>query len=114
MRSLPRRSCALLLLAASLGACTTWQAQNGPLPEGQRPVDVRLTLNDGSVVVLEDATVGGGSIRSGHGPGNGIALSQVRRVEVRRTDGAMTALAVGGGLLAVGVAALLAGGGSGY
>lgn len=100
-----RFSILILCCTLALAACTSWQEQSAPAPAGRREIGaVRLTLNDGFSIVLENAAVSGDSI-AGTVPGRSvptaIALADVRKTEIRRVDPATTFWA---GFLSVGAA----------
>lgn len=94
-RALLAAACPLLM-----GGCAAWMERPAPAPTASRviPGPVRLTRTDGSAVVLADAMVRDDSIMGApnHNPDAGVslALSDVRRVEVRRVDVASTTWAV--------------------
>lgn len=92
-RALLAAACLLLM-----GGCTAWMERPAPAVSRIIPGPVRLTRTDGSTVVLADAMVRDDSIigAPNHNPDAGVslALSEVRRVEVRRVDVASTTWAV--------------------
>jgi hypothetical protein len=103
----------LILLTASLTACTKWQVQalspQQLLAEGQ-PAQVRITRADQTAIILRHPEIVGdtlyGIARNGAGqaePRPGVPLSDVAQVAIRRQDPLST------GLLALGSAALAAG-----
>ncbi|HET7464158.1 MAG TPA: hypothetical protein VFJ82_23070 [Longimicrobium sp.] len=93
-RSIAALGCALLL-----GACTTWSEQSSPTPAMSRPVKhVRLTRTDGTVVMLEEASVQGDSIVGTPPLTTGraaVALADVKKAEIRRIDPSATVWTVG-------------------
>jgi len=103
----------LVLLTASLTACTKWQVQavspQQLLAEGQ-PAQLRITRADQSAIILHHPELVGdtlyGSVRDGAAsaePRQQVAVSDVAQLAIRRTDPLAT------GLLALGSAALAAG-----
>lgn len=107
----PRSVIALLLLASmTLSGCQGWRAQTNPPSGAQLPNPARITRTDESMLVLRNAAVSHDSIvgqvgRSGATERVAVPLSQVRRIDARRMDGARTAL-LGAGVL-VGVFGLV-------
>lgn len=115
---------ARLLLAALLLNCTTWRAQTAPPPQDALPHgkvrEARVWLADSTVARLGAAYVAGDTLWGVPGsrgrsdalpatvaspePPIGISLSEVRRIEVRKTDPVKTALLIVG----VGAAVALA------
>ena len=96
-----------MMLGVSLCACTTWETANGTprevLPPGTEST-VRLLLAQGDSVTLveagirNDAVVG---LESGFGLGlRAVPLSDIRAVEIRRTEPWKTALVAVGAVLA--------------
>jgi uncharacterized lipoprotein YajG len=99
-----------LLLAWCAAACTTWSAPRQDPPvfrQGSRS-SVRVTLNDGRVVDIRNASVRGDSIvgstdRDGQVP-IGVAHRDVRQLQTEVLDSARTgrALAIIAGALVIG------------
>jgi hypothetical protein len=104
----------VLLLAAYLPACMSYQATAQPISElatQPKPAEqVRATLVDGSRVVLKSPVVINDTLRGFRPDRNtdltviAIPLDQVKQVEVREMDGTKTMFMVVG---AVGATALL-------
>ena len=84
-------------------ACQTWQASAAPpltLVAEERPSALRVTRTDGAVVVLEQPISRGDSLTSGVGSDTGVALADIRLVEVRRFSVARSlVLAIGIGVV---------------
>lgn len=107
-----RRVVALVVTAVFLPACTSWRAATAPPGDHLReegPADVRVWhASSGERTELDGATVRGDSLVGADGDGRleAVPLSDVRRMEVRETDGGKTTLLVlgvaGGALLAFG------------
>ena len=93
VRTRPTRWILTFCCALALGACTTWEPQSAPAPAGRELRAVRLTLNDGSAVVLERAEFRGDSV-AGTLPKTrvpaAVALADVKRTEIERIDPAAT------------------------
>lgn len=110
-----RRVVSLLLLAAYLPACTSFQATTQPLAEltaaPKPPEHLRVTTNDGAVVevdgprVVNDSLFGTTVVTGARGEPSmkavAIPLAGIRTVEVKKSDGSGTMM------LVVGVAAAL-------
>jgi hypothetical protein len=100
---------AALPLAAALGACTTWSRQPIAAPRQEQFYAglVRVTRGDGSLVFLDNVTLGRDSVVGRRYDAErtrvAIALSEVRSVEARR-ENALGTLA----MVALGTAAALA------
>ncbi len=107
------RTLSAVLLAAYLPACTSWQ-MGTPSPETfvttEHPERVRVTRTDGATLTLHAPFVRGDSLlgirarglaQPERGDTLGLPLSEVRRVDVRRTNTTGTLLVVGVGLVAV-------------
>ena len=97
-----RRSAALVgLFALATSGCYQWDGARVPGPGGaQRMTNpARVTLADGSVVVLHDAIVSNDSIvgyagdRPGERERTAVAVSQVRKVEDRELNFPQTVVA---------------------
>ena len=105
-----RRVVSLLLLAAYLPACTSYQATTQPVAEltaaPKPPEHLRVTTTDGAQIDVNDPRVAndtlygstwttgaGGEQRAGVMT---IPLADIRTVEVRKSDGTKTLLLVGG------------------
>lgn len=109
-----------ILLLAYLPACTSFQATTQPLSEltaPPKPADkVRITTSDGAQRevdaprVVNDTLYGTAWETDPSGkPGAvpvALPLSEIRTVEVRKSDGTNTAILVGGIVLVVVVAAV--------
>ena len=103
----------LVLLAASLTACTKWQVQAvspQQLLAEHQPARVRVTRADRTAIVLRqpelvsDTLYGIARDSAGPaGPRQGVPLSDIAQIAIRRRDPLAT------GLLALGSAALAAG-----
>ncbi|HEU4560066.1 MAG TPA: hypothetical protein VFS20_19605 [Longimicrobium sp.] len=103
-----RRSILALCCLLALGACRTWEDHSAPTPTAGRTLRaVRLTLVDGSEVVLKRAAISGDSI-VGTAPQTkvqtAIALASVRKSEIRRIDPSSTFWTVFLGVVAAGLA----------
>lgn len=104
-----RRPILALCCLLALGACTTWEEQSAPAPAaaGREIRAVRLTLDDGFSMVLENAVVRGDSI-VGTPPDRSVqtavALADVKKAEIRRIDPASTFWTVFLGVVAAAVA----------
>jgi hypothetical protein len=93
MRSLRLLLLPVLLLSA-LSACQTWYVRGIPQDPAPRalPSPVRVTLTDGSVLVMRDAEVRADSLigmvgeRAASPLRVAVAMPQVRRVEERGVD----------------------------
>jgi hypothetical protein len=103
----------LVLLTASLTACTKWQVQAvspQQLLAERQPARVRITRADQTAIILHHPELVGdtlyGIARAGAGPAGprqGVPLSDIAQVAIRRQDPLAT------GVLALGSAALAAG-----
>ena len=108
----------LVLLTASLTACTKWQVQavspQQLLAEGQ-PAQVRITRADQTAIVLHHPELVGdtlyGIARDGAGPTEprqGVPHSDVAQVAIRKKDPLATGLLVfGSAAVAAGVGVLI-------
>ena len=106
----------LTLVAASAAGCTGWQAQSpgaATLAATQLPQRMRLTLHDGSRVILDAPTLRNDSILGFEGGAgaarriHGIHLPDVAKVETIRTSAWRTGLIVAGvSLLVFGLVAM--------
>jgi len=104
-----RRLVACILLPCCLLACSTWRTQEASPQQVlavEQPAKVRVTLVDGSQVVLEEPAVLDdtlvGLVEEEH---VGIPLTDVSALAVRKTDTHLTIGAVFGGLLLTAAAA---------
>lgn len=97
MRSL-RRLLLPLVVVSALSACQTWNGRRlpgGPAPQ-ELPSPLRVTLTDGSVLVMwsaevqRDSLIGMVGERRDEGQRVAVAMPQVRRVEERGVDFAAT------------------------
>jgi len=82
---------ALLPLVLAVSGCAAWGRQPTPEPSSSRrlPDLLRVTRNDESIVVVEDAVVSGDSIVGYAGRDHArtaVALADVRTMQARRTD----------------------------
>ena len=103
----------LVLLTASLTACTKWQVQAvspQQLLAERQPARVRITRADHTTIILRHPELVGDTLygigRDSAGPAGrrqGVPLSDVAQVAIRKQDPLAT------GLLALGSAALAAG-----
>ncbi len=115
-----RRIIACILLPCYLVACTSWKTQEASpqqVLEDEQPDKVRVTLTDGSQVEVYEPALSGDTLigfekgsrdwrKTEDTPGGAVSipLSDVSALEVRKSDGGLTILAVFGGLvLAAGV-----------
>ena len=90
MSSLKCRPVALFLLVVFLAGCYTWRPTTVSPPElieEEAPEQVRVTQWNGEQVTISNPKVQADSIV---GAEAGIALEDVRGIEVRRLDGAKT------------------------
>lgn len=89
-----RLSILALCCALASSACSTWEDHSAPAPTTGHTIGaVRLTLADGSAVVLKDAVVRGDSIVGSPSETTvetAIALADVKKTELRRIDPAST------------------------
>jgi hypothetical protein len=110
MRTHPplRRLVACILLPCCLLACSTWKTQEASPQQvlaDEQPAKVRVTLTDGSQVVLEQPVVSGDTLTGlREGEQVSISLASVSELELRKGDTVKTiALTTG---IVVGVAAV--------
>jgi len=117
--SAPRRTLSGVLGAIALLGCTHWAGQNLPadrLIQSKNPDRIRVTRAGGQRTVLIGPRISGDSLvgmidNGGSHSRGGIALADVRSVEVRRVDAVATvALAAGVGVTAAVIAAAASGG----
>jgi hypothetical protein len=86
----PSQTIVLALVATGLlasASCQTWRATTvapQQLVTQEHPSVVRLTLENGGVVVLAQPTVRNDSLASAVDPGAGAPLTDIRVLEVRR------------------------------
>jgi hypothetical protein len=99
-----------------LAACVSWQTQEGSPQQvlaDEQPDSLRVTLYDGSRVVLGEPVVSGDSLTgSADGQQRSIPLSQVRELDIRGVSAGKTALAAVGLLVfaaGLGIAIMCAG-----
>jgi hypothetical protein len=81
----------LLPLVVSVSGCMTWGRQPTPEPSSSRrlPDPVRVTRNDQSVLILDDAVVSGDSLVGYAGRQRvrvAVALADVQTVQARQTN----------------------------
>ncbi|HEX6748739.1 MAG TPA: hypothetical protein VF092_15685 [Longimicrobium sp.] len=106
------RALATIALLLPLGACTTWGSRPIPTPGQDHAVAdrVRVTRTDGSVVLLDSATIRADSVTGAAHlfPQQRVAIStaEIQELETRQEAAALTALTVVLGLVGVLVAAL--------
>jgi len=91
-----RRLRSLILLAAYLPACTSYQATTTPLPEllasPKPPTKIQVATTQGNNIqfagphIVGDTLFGDGKSLFTNLPVTGLPLDQVRRVEVKRFD----------------------------
>jgi hypothetical protein len=104
------------MMAASISACTRWQVQSvspQQVLETRQPQKIRVTRTDSTEVVLEQPRIVSDTLYGisagtpqavNHGSGEGIALADVSRVAIRRTDPvATTGLVLGSAAVAGGI-----------
>ena len=100
MRTHPplRRLVACILLPCCLLACVSWNTQEASpqqVLEDEQPDKVRVTLSDGSQVVLEEPVVSGDTLTGvATGQQRSIPLADVSALAVRKTDASRTLGAV--------------------
>jgi len=116
-----RRAVSLLLLAAYLPACTSYQATTQPVAEltaaPNAPSHLRVTTSNGATVEVDEPrvvndTLYGSTWTTGAGGKQSagvmtIPLADIRTVEVKKGDATKTLLLVGGivgGILIISVA----------
>ncbi len=96
MRTHPplRRLVACILLPCCLLACVSWNTQEASpqqVLEDEQPDKVRVTLSDGSQVVLEEPVVSGDTLTGvATGQQRSIPLADVSALAVRKTDASRT------------------------
>ncbi len=99
-----QRVIACILLPCYLLACSSWKTlEVSPVQviSEEQPSKVRLTLTDGSTVVLEQPVVSGDTLTGvGEGEHVTIPVSDVTDVAVRKTN---VGASIGLGVLALGV-----------
>ena len=103
-----RRLIACIMLPCYLVACTAWKTQEASPQQvlaDEQPDKMRVTLSDGSQVVLEEPVISGDTLTGvAEGQQTSIPLDDVADVEVRK---AQTLLTVG--VVVLGTAAVLFG-----
>ncbi len=103
-----RRLIACILLPCYLVACSSWKTQEASpqqVLEDEQPNKVRVTLADGSRVVLKEPVVSGDTLTgSVDGEQRSIPLADVADVEVRKAEVVPTVA-----LVVLGTAAVLFG-----
>lgn len=96
---------ALLVACAFSSACTAWHTtslQPQRFSADSSPERTRLTLNDGRRLTAAHPVLVGDSLVWTNGTGSAVLASDVRKVEVRRSDATRTvvlAVAIVGGLV---------------
>jgi hypothetical protein len=107
------RIIASVLLVITVPACTTWEVQHLS-PEWvvtqYQPERVRVSAPTGYRIVIKHPVVSNDSIVSGD-DSLSVALTEIQRIEVSRSDPAKTkllALGIAGGLVLTGVIACVA------
>lgn len=110
----------LMLGAATLSACTSWQVQTVS-PEQviatQNPPAVRVQRLDGSRVVVDSPRIGGDSlVGATGGKPTGVPLADIYQLAIRHDDGAKSVglvlvVAAGAFLILVGMVAIACSGG---
>ncbi len=105
-----RRLIACILLPCYLVACTSWKTQEVSPQQvltDEQPDKVRVSLTDGSQVVLEEPVVSGDTlIGFEQDVQKSILLADVSALELREGDGGKTTLAIIGGVILAGGLAL--------
>ncbi|MEE8193417.1 MAG: hypothetical protein V3T74_11770 [Gemmatimonadales bacterium] len=105
-----RRLIACILLPCYLVACSTWKTQEASPQQvlaDEQPDKVRVTLADGSQVVLEEPVISGDTLTGvAEGQQRSIPLSDVADVQVKKTEALLTAAFVFGTVVVVGALAL--------
>lgn len=110
---MPRQLIACALMLLSLTACMHWRTRTGTslhqLITTEHPTTVRVTLRNGSVMVLDQPRMASATILSGvsNGAQSSIAASDVTQVAVRGVNERATTVLFVGGAVAV-IAALVA------
>ena len=110
---MPRQLLACALMLLSLSACIHWRVRTGSsvhtLITNEHPTTVRVTLRDGSVMVLDQPRMTAVNTLSGisNGAQASVAASDVTQVAVRGVNERATTLLFVGGAVAV-IAGLVA------
>lgn len=93
-----RRVLSALLLTIYLPACHEWQVRDvapAELVDHQHPAAIRVTRMDSSQVTVDQPRVAGDSIvGSSHDLRVAVAVADISRVAVRRTDALATAVLI--------------------
>ena len=101
-----RRFIACILLPCYLVACTSWKTQEASPQQvlaDEQPDKVRVTLTDGSQVVLAEPAISGETLTgSADGQQRSIPLADVADVEVKKTEALLTSALVLGGVIVAG------------
>lgn len=103
-RSLRAARMAGIALMCHLAACTSWQGRPATAPDVSRippTEEVRVVRNDGVTITLTDARVNGDSLVGRVRLQKGVtmtqptatALTDIRELQVKKTDAGKTALA---------------------
>ena len=97
-----RRLVACVLLPSQLGACMSWKTQEAAPPQlvnEEQPSRIRVTLRDGTQVVLTEPTISGDTLWGlNDGEQTGIPEQEIAEVALHKTDGTTTVIALGVGL----------------
>ena len=104
-----RRIISCILLPCYLVACSTWKTQEASPQQvlAEQPDKVRVTLSDGSQVVVEEPVISGDTLTGvAEGQQRSIPLSDVADVQVKKTEALLTAAFVFGTVVVVGAVAL--------
>jgi hypothetical protein len=110
---MPRQLIACALMLLSLTACIHWRTRSGMglhrLITTEHPTTIRVTLRNGSVMVLDQPRMTSANTLSGvsNGAQSSIAASDVTEVAVRGVNERGTTVLFVGGAVAV-IAALVA------
>ena len=103
------RIIACVLLPCYLVACSSWKTQEASPQQvlaDEQPDKMRVTLSDGSQVVLEAPVVSGDTLTGvAEGEQRSIPLADVADVEVRETEALLTVAFVFGTVVVVGALA---------
>jgi hypothetical protein len=98
-----RRIVACVLLPSHLVACMSWKTQDATpqqLVSEEEPSRIRVTLTDGTQVVLTEPTVSGDTLWGlEDGERTGIPEPEIAEVALRRADGTTTVIALGVGVV---------------
>jgi hypothetical protein len=99
----PRGILSGLLAVSTLSACTSWHTQ--PLAEviaKPQSHDVRVDRADGTrLVIVKPQATADSLVGTSGGKPAGVALTDIRQIAVRRSDGTKTGILILGGVVLV-------------